>query len=466
MDNLKGGTLTLEHHYRIDEPVERHDFVTRYRGGQLPFESPIWIKVYGHLGEEVGSELFDRLETAARRAHHVDGPGVLRTLDYGELERHAPFVISERVHDETLRERIETEGPLAATEVARLIARLGEALACAHEQELYHGSLAPHWITLGDDVTSAHIDHFGAGLKLSETKRATEGRLTPEAIGSVPPEHVEQGASDDPNSGAAEQFTEAADTYALGVVAYYACVGHYPFGGDDRSDASESLARMQRESPRPLEQFGFEKAWSEAVQRALHRDPDARWSSPERFAEQLERAAGIEDDARRPRESSDREDTRLSTSGDGAATDDSASMSSSLSDDREPGPASTLVTLAIAGLVVTNLAWFFYFMQGASRADTSSMTSSSESSVGATITSKPEDFEVYRPELEQKIGTTPVTFSPVELGEKSPLRLELRDRSSSQSQTRISLETGDSGPTFILHRPSSVSTSDDANTSP
>lgn len=456
MENLKDGTLTLEHEYHIGERVEQHAFVTRYRGVQLPFEKPIWIKVYDRLEEEGGAELFERIESSTHLAHRLDRPGILRTLDYGELERHVPFVISERAHDSTLRDVVEASGPLETDRAIRLIGRVADVVGHAHDEGVCHGTLAPTWITFDDDVASAHVDHFAVGLTLQEMRRMEGATLTPDAVGAVPPEAFERD-TDPPESDRSplDDVTEAADVYALGTVAYYAMVGHHPFfGDDDLLDASEGIARVQNEDPRPLEQFGIDGAISDTVQRALDRDPDRRWSSPMAFAERLERAGGI---GRGSTSQTSPPDERVSESieregrdRDGMARDRVPSEAAA-SGEGEPGPASTLVTLAIALLVVTNLAWFFNFMAGSSDSEATDAQTNKEEAYAATITSEPEGLETYRSDSERAIGQTPITFPASELNDDTPLELELR--SDERSNTRLSLRHGTSGPTFRIHVP-------------
>src|SRR5690554_5458048 len=106
MENLQGGTLALEHRYHVRQRTGLYGFTTVYHAVQEPFEHAVFISVYDAL-EQAGAQraLFDRIKSAAQKASTLDAAGILRTIDYGELDLGLPFVIWEQPagdHTETL----------------------------------------------------------------------------------------------------------------------------------------------------------------------------------------------------------------------------------------------------------------------------------------------------------------------------------------------------------------------------
>ncbi|MFB6372889.1 MAG: hypothetical protein ABEN55_07190, partial [Bradymonadaceae bacterium] len=179
MENLQGGTLSLEHRYQVDAREDRIGFVTRYRGRQLPFERPVWIGVYDRLPDAgADTRVFDRIKQSAHRAHRVDGPGVLRILDYGEIDKGVPFVISERVPSSTLTDYLADHGPLPPADFVPLVASVAEPLEQIHAVDLAHGNLTGDWIHLADgDPSDPHVSYFHVGLTLDELRRMDDHDL-------------------------------------------------------------------------------------------------------------------------------------------------------------------------------------------------------------------------------------------------------------------------------------------------
>ena len=437
MENLQGGTLSLEHRYQVDAREDRVGFITRYRGRQLPFERPVWIGVYDRLTDAgADTHVFDRIKESAHRAHRVDGEGVLRILDYGEIDRGVPFVISERIASTTLADHLADHGPLPPADVVPLIASLADTLDAIHETDLAHGNLTGHWIHLADgDPTEPVVSYFHVGLTLDELRRMDGAVLTPEIVRAYPPEAFERdtippGELDDDHD-PTESFTPAADIFALGLVAYEALVGFHPFfdDEDEPTDASDGIARLQKEAARPLTDFGIEPEISDAVARALAPDPADRWETPGEFADALGRAhddlsvtdtSDLDGEADDP--SPDRPSDRF---GDRDLGDVEPAPPAEEDEELEPGgPASMLVTLTILALFASNIGWFFYYMDARGGAQRSAQTAPPGPVESVELRSTPPDAAVFI-EGGKKLGQTPLRL-PEKLVAQSPLDLVIK----------------------------------------
>lgn len=388
LDNLQGGTLALEHRYDVLERADRHGFITLYHGRQEPFGKTVWIKAYDGL-VDVGADvaLFDRIKRACDVASHLDADGVLRVIDYGELEGGIPFVISERTDAEPLSHHLSREGTLSAEATAALLGRLARVLAGAHRQGIAHGALAPRWIYVdGNRFGEASIGHFQLALTVREILSTESAVMSADAVSAFAPEMFEQANAegDDPEA-VSTGFALAGDVWALGVLAYTALVGVHPFFEDDL-DASEGILRLRNEEPRPLSELGVDEEISDVVARALDKDPEARFESVEALADAFAQAVGIQEEA----------DTPLSAPASPpspARTDDEAQAprekpprrSFDEPTERQPGPSDRLMTLVIVLLVLTNLAWLFY-VTGLSADERSSQTSPNKPAGTSVVT--------------------------------------------------------------------------------
>ena len=435
MENLQGGTLSLEHRYTVTSREDRVGFVSRYRGEQLPFQRPVWITVYDRLAEAgAESSVFDRIEQSAHDAHGIDEQGALRLLDYGELDKGLPFIVSDRVEGPTLADHLDENGPLPPSDVTKLVDRLAALFESLHERGKTHGTLSKQWIFLRDaNPADPRVDHFQVGLTLDELRRMDGAVLTPEIVRAFPPETFERDTIPpeelDDDHDPTTEFTPAADIFALGVVAYESLVGFHPFfdDNDDPSDASDGIVRLQKGEARPLADFGIEEGLSDVVARAIAREPSERWDSASGFADALRRAHPG------PSETDDSEDVR--DLAEPQAEPDEPSEPQSFDAEQgalEPGgPASLLVTLVIAALLASNLGWFLYMMDSrasAQQKETSPDRLTSEKNEAdrhLELQSRPPGATVFAKGREKPIGKTPVRLPP-SLFDASPVELEVK----------------------------------------
>jgi serine/threonine-protein kinase len=355
MENLQGGTLALEHRYDILERTGLHGVVTLYHGRQDPFAKTVWVKAYDGLSDaDAGIEIFDRLRQTSKRVSHLDTPGVLRVIDYGELEGGIPFVISERCDGVCLSEILASEGTLSAEATASLLGRLASVLQAAHQEGIAHGSLSPRWIHVDEErFDEAMIGHFQLTVTVAEILAAENEFMSAEAVSAFPPEmFIDTDQPQESNS-----FEPAGDIWSLGVLAYTAMVGVHPFFEED-VDPSEAIEGLRHDQARPLSEMGVDAQISDVVERALAKDPGDRFETVTDFAAAFDAAVA-------PDVVSDTPEAELEDPGpllDKPAQHEPAQPPRSLDApaEREPGPSDRLLTTVIVLLVVSNLAWLLY----------------------------------------------------------------------------------------------------------
>ncbi|MHC4832149.1 MAG: SUMF1/EgtB/PvdO family nonheme iron enzyme, partial [Planctomycetota bacterium] len=175
------------------------------------------------------------------------------------------FVVQEWVEGTTLENRIKHKGPLSHKEGTKLLARLAKALRLSHEQGVVHKALTAGNILLGDDET-VKIADFGVCGDYVDPLQNIDRAL----IGSphfYAPEQTEGG-----------EATELSDVYSLGLIAYFALSGRYPFEGE--TDVAIALARLTK-SPRPLSQVApkVPKGLAQIIERMTQRKPEKRYAS-------------------------------------------------------------------------------------------------------------------------------------------------------------------------------------------
>ncbi|AWV89814.1 serine/threonine protein kinase [Bradymonas sediminis] len=390
MEDLQGGTLALEHRYDILDLCDRRGLISAYHGSQDPFSRPVWVKVYDGLGAadvEISAvdPLVDRLKESARLISDLQEPGILRIIDYGELEERVPFVISERSPHPTLDDLLDAEGTFSVDKVCDLIGQIAKILAPVHRQRRAHGALSPQWIYMAQSagdalaVDTMSIGHFQMEFTPAERLDLAMASFGSEDIAVFAPEFFPQddaAASDDAQVEDAYRIKDdlgpgttspAGDVWALGVLAYTALVGVHPFL-DPGQPLDEAIDRIQSAAPRPLSQLGIDAKISDVILRALSKDPRARFPHATALADALfaangrpktgavapERAALAPTPAAPPAAAEEIAPRAKPPSRPNAAAQNAELL------EREPGPSDRLLSVALFFLLISNLAWLFY----------------------------------------------------------------------------------------------------------
>lgn len=237
-----------------------------FRALDRRLEREVAVKVlHPHVAD---AEMRARFAREAKVLARIDHPGVVRVLDWIVTDDAAALVM-ELVRGETLRARIDREGPLPVAEAARVGAALFDALAAAHAAGVVHRDVKPGNVVLAarrDGVEAPRLLDFGLARATSLTALTETGTLlgTPAYL---PPEML-AGAEGDARS----------DVYSAGAVVYEMLTGARPFAGlrdgelyrAIRDDEPPSCASLRRDVPPAL---------AASVARAMAKAPDARFAS-------------------------------------------------------------------------------------------------------------------------------------------------------------------------------------------
>ncbi len=457
MDNLQGGTLALDHQYHLHQRLGAIGLVTAYRGTQDPFDLPIEVTVYDGLAD-AGADpaITDQVEDAARRAAAVQHPGIARVVDFGEVDLGIPFVIEKIQPGQSLADLMETRGVFAPNQVLTLVKRLADILQAAHDRELYHGQLKPQWIDVdGDDLNSARLRHTGLALSMAQLVAMPNLVLTTEYVDAFPPECFDVAARDDAAANpqrSPAHLSAAADQWGLACLAYRLLVGVHPFF-DDPVDASDGLIRIKTDDPPSLEDLGIDGDIADVVGRALSPQPRDRYPSIEAFAAALSRAM---DDDPEASKRSEHDDGPTEASFDAPrAPSPTAEAAPSMADAPpvDPRPSGLLLTLAIALVLISNIAWFFVSLD-ADRDDAPDDPSAAADApdhdqppgilpTGLEIASEPSEVEIFIDDngTERSLGYTPYTISDL-LQDQPSVELFLRRDGYFEQTLRIDDQDG------------------------
>jgi tetratricopeptide (TPR) repeat protein len=261
----------LSGRYLLERELGRGGMAVVYLARDLRHERPVALKVILPAASgELNAGRFDREIRVTAALQH---PNILPVFDSGRTAGHSWYTMP-YVAGETLRRRLEREGPLPLAEAVRLAREIAEALASAHTHGVVHRDVKPENVLLSaghalvaDFGVASVMGPLDAGLTLAGT-----------AVGSPAYMSPEQAAGD--------AVDGRSDIYALGCVLFEMLAGRPPFTG--RTAMALMSRRLAEPAPdvRPLRPEV--PTWLEtALGRALARDPADRFPTAAAFAEAL-----------------------------------------------------------------------------------------------------------------------------------------------------------------------------------
>ena len=240
----------------------------------------------GFLGRDVALKILreqysedeqfvERFRREAQSAASLSHPNIVQIYDRGRSEDGRYYIVMEYVPGGTLKEYIQSRGPLEADSAAEVISQIARALRVAHRRGVVHWDVKPHnmLITRKGDVKVAD---FG----IAQAASATTISQTSQVLGTVKYMSPEQAMG--------EPATPANDLYSVGVVLYEMLTGKVPFEAE--SPTAVSMKHVN-EPPRPPKGLNPEipEGMNALVMKLLSKKAEARHTDAGELVEDLER---------------------------------------------------------------------------------------------------------------------------------------------------------------------------------
>jgi TolB-like protein/Tfp pilus assembly protein PilF len=262
----------LSGRFSVERLLGRGGMASVYLARDLRHDRLVALKVLRReIAVTLGAERFlQEVRIAAGLTH----PNILSVHDSGEAGG-ALFYVMPYVEGESLRQRLERDGPLPVDEAVRIACEVADALSYAHSHNVVHRDIKPENVLL--EAGHAVVADFGMACAIEAfgADRLTESGL---AVGT--PAYMS------PEQAAAEPIDGRTDVYALACVLYEALTGEPPFTGPTTlavfarkaAGAVPSLRLVRPEAPLHVER---------AITRALASLPADRFGSADEFAAAL-----------------------------------------------------------------------------------------------------------------------------------------------------------------------------------
>ncbi|MCE1254530.1 MAG: serine/threonine protein kinase [Anaerolineae bacterium] len=260
--------------FQIQNHMAQGGMSNIYRAFDLVNRCEVVIKIpdQSMIGDPAQFERFQREMEVARQLNH---PAVLRGLYAGQYNR-IPYLVTEMVNGQSLRDLIEKSAPMTADQALPLVKKIAEGMAYCHQNNVIHRDLKPENILISETGQPVIMD-FGLALTKS-SHRVTYSNLsatmgTPDYMA---PEQVEGQRGD-----------ARTDIYALGIMLFEMLSGRPPFSGDNNlvvmaQRLNGDAPRLDKRNPNVTPQVAA------IVARCLQRDPNDRYADMPALIEALE----------------------------------------------------------------------------------------------------------------------------------------------------------------------------------
>jgi hypothetical protein len=262
--------------YQLEREIGRGAMGIVYLGRDTAINRMVAIKAIPLASEfsdaelvEARSRFFREAETAGRLNH----PNIVTIYDVGE-ERGLAYIAMEYLKGRHLSDYAKANNLMEPRKVLEVIGRTAAALGFAHKQQVVHRDIKPANLMYDPSTDILKITDFGIA-RLSGAGSTRTGIVlgTPSFMS---PEQLE-----------GRTVTGHSDLFSLGVSLFQLLTGQLPFTADSMTGLMQQIA----EAPHPpLRAFrpDLPVCVESIIDRALAKNPDARYDSGAQMAAALE----------------------------------------------------------------------------------------------------------------------------------------------------------------------------------
>lgn len=263
--------IPLPSRYRVRRVLGSGGMATVYLADDVETGREVAVKVLRR--DLAGAVTIERFLLEIRLTHELSHPNIVPVLDSGDVQG-IPYLVMPVVPGETLRARLDREGPMPLSEAVRITAAVAEALRTAHVNGIVHRDVKPGNILL--DGERVVLTDFGIARALSRSAhdKLTESGLSVGTVGYMSPEQASGESTIDQRS----------DLYSLACVAYEMLAGEPPFSGP----TAQAIIAKQMSLPVPsilILRPRLPESVDDVLGRALEKAPADRFADVQEFAD-------------------------------------------------------------------------------------------------------------------------------------------------------------------------------------
>ncbi|MEI8163797.1 MAG: serine/threonine-protein kinase [Betaproteobacteria bacterium] len=217
---------------------------------------------------EVKERFFREAETAGRLNH----ANIVTMFDAGE-EHDLAYIAMEFLKGKDLVSYSKPGNLLPLPRVMSIVARVADALSYAHENHVVHRDIKPANIMYEPESDQLKVTDFGIA-RITDSSKTKTGMV----LGT--PSYMS------PEQLAGKKIDGRSDLFSLGVMLYQMSCGKLPFEGDSMAQLMFRIANEPHPDIRGVNP-GLPDCLIAIVDRALTKDPEARYQTGAEFAQDI-----------------------------------------------------------------------------------------------------------------------------------------------------------------------------------
>lgn len=279
-----GGTMLLDGgavekpmlgRYQVEKELGKGAMGVVYLGKDPKIGRVVAIKTMALSQEFEGEELTDARERFFREAEtagRLQHQNIVTIFDAGE-EHDLAYIAMEFLKGRDLVDYCRDGSLLPVPKVLSITARVAEALAYAHRQNVVHRDIKPANIMYELETDTVKVTDFGIA-RITDSSKTKTGLVlgTPSFMS---PEQI-----------AGKKVDGRSDLYSLGVMLFQMLTGVLPFRGDSMAELMYKIANEEAVDVRTMRPELSERL-AHVVALALSKRPETRYQDGEQFSSDL-----------------------------------------------------------------------------------------------------------------------------------------------------------------------------------
>lgn len=284
-----GGTMLLEGgavekpmlgRYQIEKELGKGAMGVVYLGKDPKIGRVVAIKTMALSEEFDGDELVDARERFFREAEtagRLQHQNIVTIFDAGE-EHDLAYIAMEFLKGKDLVDYCRDGHLLPVSRVLSIVARVAEALAYAHRQNVVHRDIKPANIMYEAESDTVKVTDFGIA-RITDSSKTKTGLVlgTPSFMS---PEQL-----------AGKKVDGRSDLYSLAVMMFQMLTGVLPFRGDSMAELMYKIANDPAPDIRAIRKE-LPEGLAKLVAAALSKRPEARYQNGDQLAADLRSIMG------------------------------------------------------------------------------------------------------------------------------------------------------------------------------
>jgi serine/threonine protein kinase len=227
-----------------------------------------------YLDHASDNELLERFKREAYILHSLNNSHIVRIVDYGN-DDNIYFIVMHHIDGQNLKFYITTYGPMEPLRAIHYVLQAAEGLDAAYRMGVVHRDMKPQNILVSNKGEVKIVD-FGLSRSKDSPTITSSDKFMGTAYYTAPEQIMSSHAAD-----------IRSDLYSLGVVFFETLAGYPPYTGGTVVDIilkhqSEDIPSICRIHP------GLPYEFDAFLQKAMAKEPDARYQTPREFIAALE----------------------------------------------------------------------------------------------------------------------------------------------------------------------------------